>query len=392
MATSGLTKELDGLLRAATDSGDVPGVVAVIADDRDVIYAGASGKRSLGGVDAFEPDTIAFYASMSKAVTATAAMQLVEKGKLPLDAPAASVCPEIDELRVIDGFGADGKPKLRKPRSRMTLRQMLTHTCGSSYEFCDPAVLRYLEVTRTPDILTSTLATMKRALLTDPGVRWDYGLGIDWAGRMVEAASGLRLRDYMKQNLFEPLGMRETAFGVADALRPRLAGVHARKPDGGLASISFEIPGADAEVDMGGHGLYGPMTDYIRFLRTILNGGSLDGARILEEKTVATMRSNQTGDIAMVPIKTSMPDFTNDIEFYPGVEWRYAISFAMNLQDIPAMRSAGSLAWAGITNSYYWIDPKKKVAGVVLTQILPFFDAKVLALAGAIEQAVYRAM
>ena len=185
--------------------------------------------------------------------------------------------------------------------------------------------------------------------------------------------------------------MRETAFGVADALKPRLAGVHARKPDGSLASIPFAIPGAEAEADMGGHALYGPMTDYIRFLRAILNGGSLDGARILEEKTVAAMRSNQTGDIAMVPIKTSMPDFTNDIEFHPGVDWRYAISFATNLQDIPGMRSAGSLAWAGITNSYYWIDPKKNVTGVVLTQILPFFDAKVLALTGAIEQAVYRA-
>ena len=389
---SALGKEIDGLLEAATDSGDVPGVVAVIADDRDIVYAGASGKRALGAAEPFEPDTIAFYASMSKAVTATAAMQLVEKGKLSLDAPAASVCPEIDELQVIDGFGSDGKPKLRKPKSRMTLRQMLTHTCGSSYEFCDPAVLRYLEATGTPNILSATRATMKRALLTDPGVRWDYGLGIDWAGRMVEVASGLRLRDYMKQNLFEPLGMRETAFGVADSLKPRLAGVHARTPDGGLAAIPFEIPGATAEADMGGHALYGPMTDYIRFLRAILNGGSLDGARILEEKTVATMRSNQTGDIAMAPIKTSMPDFTNDIEFYPGVDWRYAISFATNLQDIPGMRSAGSLAWAGITNSYYWIDPKKKVAGVVLTQILPFFDAKVLALSGAIEQAVYRAI
>ena len=387
--TTTLSSRIDGLLRSATESGDVPGVVAVVADGGDVVYAGASGKRTLGGTDAFTPDTITFYASMSKAITATAAMQLVEQGKLSLDAPAASVCPEIDELQVFDGFGAGGTAILRKPKSRMTLRQMLTHTCGSSYEFCDASLLRYLETTKTPNILSATKATMKRPLLTDPGIRWDYGLGIDWAGRMVETVSGLRLRDYMQRNLFEPLGMRESGFGVADSAKARLAGVHARQPDGGLVPIPFAIPGAEAEVDMGGHGLYGPMTDYIRFLRAILNGGVLDGARILEEKTVATMRANQTGDIAMRPMRTSMPDFTNDVEFFPGVDWRYAISFATNLQEIPGMRSAGSLSWAGITNSYYWIDPKKQVTGVVLTQILPFFDAKVLALAGAIEQAVY---
>ncbi|MGH7806137.1 MAG: serine hydrolase domain-containing protein [Candidatus Binatia bacterium] len=385
-----LSQRIDGLLRAATDRGDVPGVVAVIADGGDVVYAGASGKRTLGGADPFTPDTIAFYASMSKAITATAAMQQVERGKLSLDAPAASVCPEIDELQVLDGLGADGAPKLRKPKSRMTLRQMLTHTCGSSYEFCDPAMLRYLDVTKTPGILSATRATMKRALLTDPGERWDYGLGIDWAGRMVETVSGLRLGEYLERNLFAPLGMRESGFGIPDAVKPRLAGVHARQPDGGLASIPFAIPGPEAEVDMGGHGLFGPMTDYVRFLRAILGGGSLDGARILEEKTAATMRANQTGDIAMRPIRTSMPDFTNDVEFLPGVDWRYAISFATNLQDLPGMRSAGSLAWAGITNSYYWIDPKKQVTGVVLTQILPFFDAKVLALTAAVEQEVYR--
>ena len=387
---STLTQELDGLLRTATDSGSVPGAVAIVAGEDGILYSGAAGKCVLGGDAAFTPDTIAFYASMSKAISASAAMQLVEQGKLSLDEPAAKVCPEIDDLLVLDGFGGDGKPKLRPAGSRMTLRQMLTHTCGSTYEFCDADMFRYVEASGTPGVLSATKATLRRALVVDPGTRWDYGLGIDWAGQMVEQVSGMRLGDYLRKNLFEPLGMNESGFAVSAAGKAKQAGVHARQADGSLVPIPFELP-ADPECDMGGHGLFGPMTDYIRFLQMILNGGTLGGARVLEAKTIELMSESHT-EHPMRPIRSSMPEFTNDVELVPGVDWHYAISFAKNLQEIPGMRSAGSLSWAGITNSYYWIDRKKKVTCVVLTQILPFFDAKVLELSAGVEMAVYRAL
>jgi CubicO group peptidase (beta-lactamase class C family) len=384
-----LGRELDELLRNAVDRAELPGVVALAADDSGMLYEGAFGRRSLGADAPFTNDTIAFFASMTKAITTTAAMQLVEQDRLALDAPAARVCAELGALDVLEGFDDTGKPRLRPARSAVTLRQLLTHTGGYSYEFNDPGILRWLEVTQTPDVLSGTRATLRRPLVRDPGTRWDYGIGIDWVGRMIEETTGQRLGEYLRANVLDPLGMHDTGFRVTPEGRRRLAGVHARHPDGRLEPLAFETP-RDAELDMGGHGLYGPMTDFVRFLRAILGGGALDGARILRKDTVDAMARSHTGALGVRPLKSSLPAWSNDVDFAPGIDCGFGLGFAINLSDFPGGRSAGSLWWAGLTNSYYWIDPAKRIACVLLTQILPFFDASVVALTRAVEQAIYR--
>ena len=385
-----LQNKLDASLARATTAGDVPGVVACVADSSGVIYQGASGVRSLGQPAAMTVDTVTWYASMSKAVTAAAAMQLVERGRLSLDEPAGKVCPHLAKPQVLEGFDAQGKPRLRPARGTVTLRNLLTHSSGLSYEIWNADMARELEGRGAGIILSGTQATLDRPLLWDPDTRWDYGPGIDWAGRMVEEVSGERLGDFMRKNLFEPLSMNGTGFRIRPEQRSRLAGVHARLPDGTLVPYPFEID-QNATLDMGGHALYGPLLDYLRFTRMILGGGVLDGVRVLEASTVAAMSQNQMGPLDVTPLPAA-PPFSNAVDFYPGNPCKWGLSFMINTKQTPQGRSAGSLSWAGLANSYYWIDPVKQITGVLSTQILPFYDAKVVALFNEMETAVYQSL
>jgi CubicO group peptidase (beta-lactamase class C family) len=226
---------------------------------------------------------------------------------------------------------------------------------------------------------------LKLPLVFDPGASWDYGIGIDWAGKAVEAVSGKTLGTYLAENMFTPLGMRDTGFRITDDQRTRLARVHARTSDG-LVTTDFEMP-QTPEFEMGGGGLYATVGDYLRFARMIMGGGALDGTRVLAESTVATMGQNAMGDLRCRAMKSAAPGSTNDVDFLAGMQW--GLSFLINPEVLPTGRSAGSLAWAGLANSYYWIDPSKQVAGVYATQLLPFFDAEAVALFGAFETAVY---
>lgn len=383
-----LSTTLDTLLNQATSSGQVPGVIATVADDSGVIYEGASGARSLGQPAPMSIDTVAWFASMTKAVTGAAAMQLVERGKLSLDAPAGKICPELANPQVLEGFDDSGKPRLRAARGNVTLRNLLTHSSGFSYEIWNPVAAQELEARGSGNILSGTPATLNRPLLRDPDTAWDYSPGIDWAGRMVEEASGQRLGDFMQDNLFKPLGMNSTGFRLTSEQRERLAGVHARLPDGNLVPYPFEID-QNAPLDMGGHALYGTLPDYLKFTRMILGGGALDGVRVLEPKTVAAMSQNQMGDLDVTAMPAA-PPYSNAVDFYPGVTCKWGLSFLINMGRTAQGRSPGSLSWAGLANSYFWIDPVEKLTGVLLTQILPFYDAPVVDLMHQFESAIYQ--
>ena len=385
-------KAIDQILSRAADARDVPGVVAMVATDKDVLYEGAFGKRELGKDAAMTPDTVVWIASMTKAMTASAAMQLVERGKLKLDTPAAEVVPELSKARVLEGFDAAGKPKTRAPSRPITLRHLLTHTAGFAYEIWSADIGKYQAATGTPGITSCENAALGTPLLFDPGARWEYGISLDWAGKMVEAASGQKLGDYLQQNVFAPLGMESTSFKLTPSQRARLASVHARGPDGSLAVFPFELP-QEPQFEMGGGGLYGSARDYIRFTRMILNRGSLDGRQVLKPETVYMMSQNQMGDID-VPneFKTAAPPLSRDVALFPGIRLKWGLSFLINSAPTPLGRSAGSLAWAGLANTYFWIDPAKRVTGVFLSQVLPFFDQKTIELAGAFEAAVYQSL
>jgi methyl acetate hydrolase len=228
-------------------------------------------------------------------------------------------------------------------------------------------------------------------LMFEPGERWDYGTSIDWAGKAVEKASGKDLNAYLKEHIFAPLGMRDTGFVLGPSQRERLAGMHARGADGALAPIPFEIPQAP-EFFMGGGGLYGTARDYLAFLQMILGRGKHNGAQVLKPETVALMAQNHIGDINVGWLRTVAPDLSNDACFFPDQPQRWGLSFLINTQRTAEGRSPGSLAWAGLGNTYFWVDPTRGIAGVILMQLLPFADGKCLELFRAFEKGVYRAI
>ena len=384
-----LAERVDALLGGATERGEVPGIVAVAArGDGSRLYEGAFGRSALGGDTPVTLDTVFWLASMTKAVTGAAAMQLVERGDLDLDAPAGRWLPLLDEVEVLEGFDPDGKPVLRPPARPVTLRHLLSHTSGYAYEFWDADIQRYQEVTGLPPVITCANDALRMPLRFDPGERWNYGIGIDFAGRMVEEVSGLRLGEYLRTHLFEPLGMPDTAFKLTPTMHDRLATLHMRGPDGVLVPSDL-IMEQEPEFEMGGGALYSTAGDYLRFALMILNRGELDGARVLRSDTVAEMSRNQLGALRTVALPTAMPHMTHDFEFFPGVPKGWGLSFQINLDTAPTGRSPGSLCWAGLCNSYYWIDPAADVCGVYFSQILPFIDPYSHPLSEAFETAVY---
>jgi CubicO group peptidase (beta-lactamase class C family) len=382
---------IDTMFRDAVERRAMPGVVAMAANANGIVYEGAFGRRDLTTNAAMTPDTVVWIASMTKAITATAAMQLVERGKLALDAPASAVVPELKAARVLEGFDAGGQPRLREPKRPITLRHLLTHTAGYSYEIWNPSVAQYQAATNTPGITTCTNAALTTPLVFDPGDRWEYGINLDWAGKMVETVSGQRLDRYFQQHIFGPLGMSDTSFKLSASQRARLASVHQRGADGTLAPIEFEIP-QEPEFLMGGGGLYGTAGDYLRFARMIMRGGTLDGAQVLRPETVAQMAQNHIGQLEIGRMTTAMPALSNDVELFPGLSKKWGLSFLINVQPLPTGRSAGSLAWAGLANTYFWIDRARPVCGVFLSQVLPFFDTTATDLLVKFETEIYRAL
>jgi len=380
---------IDRVLQQAVDAGEVPGVVAVAADDSGVIYQGAFGRRSLASDAPMTLDTVFRIASMTKAITGTAAMQMVEQGKLALDQPAGEVLPELAAPQVLEGFDDSGKPVLRPAREKITLRRLLTHTAGFVYDTWNANQKRYAEATGLPAARTGKLAALNAPLGFEPGERWEYGINIDWAGRMVEVASGQDLEAYMQQHIFGPLGMRDSSFDPRPDWNSRTVQVHARQADGSLRPMDTAPPPADREFYPGGGGLFSTAPDYIEFLRMLLADGIGGGRQVLKPETVALMAQNHMGDLDVQPLQTFNPAFSNDAEFFPGMAKKWGLSFLINTRDTPSGRSAGSLAWAGINNTYFWLDPNKRVAGVLMTQILPFADPAVLGLLDRFEAAVY---
>lgn len=381
------TRKIADVLSQATESGNIPGVAAAAANADGVFFQGGFGTRDLKTGAPMTADTVVWIASMTKAITGACAMQLVEQGKLALDGDIAAVLPELGQVKVLDGFGADGQPVLRAPKRAITLRHLLTHTSGFAYDMWDADIARYMEATGTPGIISCQNAALAVPLVFDPGDKWEYGISIDWVGKAVEAVSGKTLDRYMQDHLLVPLGMTDTGFKIGDAQRLRLAKIHARGPEG-LVSTDTEIP-QSPEFHMGGGGLYSTVGDYLKFAQMILHGGTFNGVQVLRPDTVATMSRNGMGDLVCNPMKTVIPWATNDVDFVEGMKW--GLSFLINPQPLPTGRSAGSLAWAGLANSYYWIDPVRKLAGVYATQVLPFYDAKAVETFAAFETAVYAA-
>ena len=381
--------KIDGQLREAVESRAVPGVIAIAVNADERLYETAVGRRGLSTAEPMTRDSVLFYASMTKALVGAAAMQLVEQGRVDLDEPISRFLPTLAKPKVLTGYDAAGSAIIRPAKREITLRHLLTHTSGFGYDIWNANVCRYMAENEVPGVCDARLISLDVPLVADPGERWEYGIGIDWVGRFVEAASGQNLEDYLHDHLFEPLGMEDTGFILTPDRRRRLAELHQREFDGSLHPID-QMMTQTPEFYMGGAGLYGTAGDYAAFIQMILNDGrSRDGRRILKPETVALMGENSIGDLQAGALKSVIPAASYDIDFFPGMDQKWGLSFLINTEDAPAGRSAGSLSWAGVINSYYWIDRKKKLGGVLMTQILPFADPIVLKLYDAFERATY---
>lgn len=382
---------VDTALRAAVDAKEVPGVVAMATTDKGLVYEGIFGTRVLGNGPAMTRDTVFRIASMTKAVTSVAAMQLVEQGKLSLEGPLPEVDKAINDPQVLDRFDAAGVPQLRPAKRPITLRHLLTHTAGFSYETWDANTVRYVKASGMPSIPTGKVAALRLPLVFDPGDRWEYGINTDWVGRIVEAVSGKPLDAYFRDHVFAPLGMNDTGFVASPEQRARQASVHQRQGDGSLDPQPLETP-FKPEFYAGGGGLYSTAPDYVIFLQMLLNEGSFNSTRILKPETVALMGQNHIGDLEAGILKTAMPMRSNDVDLFPSISLKWGLAYMINMQPGPNGRSAGSLTWAGLFNTYYWIDPKRRVAGTIMTQILPFADQRALAVLGQFERGIYEAL
>jgi methyl acetate hydrolase len=373
------------LHRTVEAAGGVPGVVAVVTDCDGLRHAGAAGVRTLGTADAMSLDTVLSAFSLTKAITGAALMQLVEAGRVALDAAAGTYVPEIDDVRVLDGFDANGMPRLRPPRRRITVRHLLLHLGGFGYPFFNHDLQRYREVTRgntPPDGAPDPHAHIRGPLLFDPGNRWEYGTGIDWVGRIVEAVRGQRLGDAFRDHLLGPLGMDDTRYTPTRSMYARLATMHRRHPSGEVVAErgwSERAPEVDVppepEVAHGGGGLFTTALDYARFLQMILSGGEAPGGRVLRPETVDLMASDGIGPLRSRGWEAADPSLTNAGEFLPAVPKGWGLTFQIVLEDVPGGRCAGSLFWAGLGNLYFWIDRATGIAGFWGTQLLPFYDS-----------------
>lgn len=369
---------LNESLRATATTRKIPAVAAMVATPDRIVWSGAFGTRD---------SAIFSIASMTKAITTTAALQLVERGLISLDEPVSKHLPEFQNPEILTGFDAAGKPVLRACTKPITLKHLLTHTSGLVYDIWDRDLLRY------ESAVAGTPAERKRPapLLFEPGARWEYGTSLDWAGRLVETVTGLTLEDYFQHNILQPLGMTDTSYILPAAKFERLANSYQRRPDGTLKVEPRKLPSPPKSFN-GGGGLYSTPPDYIRFMQMILRRGRGDRKQqILRPETVDMMATNQIGPLSAGKLKTARPEESCDVDFHKGAIDKWGYGFLINTTAYDGGRSAGSLAWAGIMNTFFWIDPRRALCATVMMQFLPFCDPEAVGLLRDFERAVYAA-
>jgi CubicO group peptidase (beta-lactamase class C family) len=378
-ALRGATGGIDETLRTGIARRKIPAAVGMVASGERILYSSAFGTRDTSGVPV-AADSIFGIASMTKAITTVAALQLVEQGKMKLEEPASRILPELGDVEVLEGFDAEGKPKMRPAKVQVTLKHLLTHTSGLCYDLWDADAFRYSSQTKVP------------ALMFEPGTRWQYGMGIDWAGRMVEKASGMNLEEYFQAKILGPLEMVDTSYLVPASKVERVVSEYTRQGDGSLKQEPRVPPKAPKGFG-GGGGLYSTTRDYVRFMQMILGKGQgINKARILDAKTVESMELNQIGSATAGKMKSFRPSVSSDVDIQPGSTEKWGLGFLINTTAYEGGRSAGSLAWAGLYNTFYWIDPKRSLCAVLMMQFLPFVDKEAVGLLGDFERAVYASL
>ena len=379
---------LQETLAAAVHRGGIPAAAAMVAGPDRIRYHGAFGERDSASRIPVTTQSLFRIASMTKPVTAVAAMQLVERGKVKLDDPVSQYLPELAQLQVITGFAEDGHPLLRPAANPVLLRHLLTHTSGFAYDTWDSEQLRYSEYlarTNTPQPRVAPLSF-------DPGTQWRYGTSMDWTGRLVEAVSGKTLEAYFQEEILQPLAMKDTSFIVPEEKFERVVSLYSRD-ESGLLKEQPRKKLTPPKSFNGGGGLYSTPEDYVRFMQMILRRGKGTGSvRILRGATVDLMATNHVGQLSAGKLKSVKPTYSADMDVHPGHTDGFGYGFLINAQDYDGGRAAGSLAWAGIDNTFFWIDPHRRTCAVIMMQFLPFCDKEAIAVLRDFEHGVYARM
>jgi CubicO group peptidase (beta-lactamase class C family) len=382
---SPVSAALDTSLRGAVERNDVPGVVALVTDREHVLYQGAFGVADVATKRPLTSDALFRIASMTKPVTSVALMQLVEQGRVGLDDPVDKYLPELAGLKVFESFDpATGAYQLRPASRQPTITQVLTHTSGFGYPFTS-AILRDFKPRAGESY------PLGGPLLFDPGERWHYGTSVDVVGRVVEVVSGQKLEDYFREHIFAPLKMNDTSYNVPESKGPRLVAQQQRagaRMDGAI-ELQNPQPGLTIAAPVGGGGLASTADDYGRFMRMLLNGGTLDGVRVLKAETVALMGQNHIGAVSVPALKSALPR-SADFTFIADGRDKWGLGFLITTDQVPGKRSPGSLSWGGINNTFFWVDPTRGIGGVIMMQYLPFADAKALATYDTFERGAYQ--
>lgn len=370
--------EIQAVLDRAVAAGDVAGVAAAVIGPEGPRHMAVAGTTEAGGSRKVTEDSVFWIASMTKPVASVAAMQLVEQGRLELDAPIGELLPALAAPQILE----DGR--LRPARRQITLRHLLTHTAGFAYSFTRAEYAAYVVANNIPP--SGTLGALNMPLLFEPGERWEYGINTDWVGLAVEAASGLKLDAYFQTHIFAPLGMNDTVFLPNEEQHARRVSMHQREADGRLTPRPLS-PVTVPEYWPGGSGLYSTLADYQKFLRALLNGG----AGLLRPETMADMLRNQVGDLRAGYLPSANPALHTGVDTTPGMTCGWGLGFMLYPEQKEGGRHAGSGSWAGLANTHFWVDPAAGLAGMILMQLLPFCDERALKTYGSFERAVYAA-
>jgi len=384
-----MAARIDEKLQAAVAAGAVPGVVAMAAGPDGVLYEGAAGKRSTAADDPITPDTMMRIASMTKMITTTAALQLIERGSLRLDAPVEEYRPEFADLPVLTGFDGD-TPQLRAPSVQATVQHLVTHTAGFGYWIWDADIDHYEQVTGIANVMPGTIDAFQAPMTSDPGTRFGYGINIDWLGLVIEAVSGQPLDAYVLEHITGPLGMANTTARMTAEQRANSTPIHVRGEDGAWAVTDVDWA-QEPDYWGGGHFLYSTPRDYLRFQQMLLGCGTLGDVQVLERATVAAAFASQIGALEFPSaIPTAHPELSADVNLGPGLKWGFGL--LLNPVQQPGMRAAGSGSWAGLFNTHFWVDPASGVTGAIYSQTLPFADPPAFQLYADFEQALYASL
>jgi len=373
----------------------------------ELVFEHASGKKGIGSDEKMDSDTVFWIASCTKMITGIACLQLCEQGKLSLDdvAIVEKLAPELKDVQVIDG------KKLVPKKRGITLRMLLSHTAGFGYSFFDKRLNDYYQPFGLDEFSGYYHDTVSQPLVNQPGEVWEYGISIDWAGQLVERATGMSLNDYFQEHIFKPIGVKNINMFPTEHMKKNLAWMHTRAPDGKLSLRqdghlnkkplwAKDPEDIKSTFNAGGAGCFAKPAEYCQIIATLLNDGVHPGTgnRILKKETVDEMFTNQIPDMpnfGRQGIDPPKRDLSNPLpELYPqgDLPQGWGLTFFLHQHPGPTGRSGSTGWWAGLPNLFWWCDRENGLGGIIASQIVPFGDAAVMGLWGGVEAGLYQAL